>query len=505
MAAQPGYIHEFAGYRLIPSEGLLLHEGKPVPLQPKAFAVLSCLVERHGHLVAKSELIEKVWNDTIVEEAAVSRCVWTIRQALGEDSKSSKFIQTIPRRGYRFVAPVTVLKAAEPRGAIQASRPPRTRPKRLLALAACIGIAVLLGGMLLALTPRNLLGGGGGSGIAILPFQPLNTGVANAPSKWGTNSEDAYRNYQQAMTLLEQQRPGSIAKAREYLDRAVEFDPDYAKAWAGKAYAYSVMWAQGPPANPENPAEVYGRSMEAATKALAIDPNLAEAYTSLCENKFAYEFNLDAAEKDCKRAIELDPRSPLAHRLYSMLLTSQGRFEESFVEIKTALELEPESVRNQLIFADDLYYARRYGEAIEVYKRLLDLNPDAVATHLYLIRSLERSGREPEALEALIRLLLLLKKDDATIQRFRAAYTLFGWRGVLNERIQTELQEKSPQYSVIAEYYGLLGDKDKAFEYLEKVSPKRHWMKMFFRVDPRFDPLHDDARFETLAKRAVGN
>jgi tetratricopeptide (TPR) repeat protein len=241
--------------------------------------------------------------------------------------------------------------------------------------------------------------------------------------------------------------------------------------------------------------------MEAVNKALSIDPKLSDAYTSLCENRFAYELNFPAAESDCKRAIELDRNSSPAHRLYSILLTSRGRSDEAFVEINTAMELEPSSLRNQRIFANDLYFARRYEEAIPVYQRLLDLNPEASMTHLYFIRSLERAGRESDAFDVLIKLLILQKKDDATIERFRAAYASAGWHGVVNERIQTELQEKSPQYSVIAEYYGLLGDKDRAFEYLEKNFQKRGWMKMFLRVDPRFDPIRDDPRFEDLLRR----
>lgn len=85
-----------------------------------------------------------------------------------------------------------------------------------------------------------------------------------------------------------------------------------------------------------------------------------------------------------------------------------------------------------------------------------------------------------------------------------AAYASAGWRGILNERIVIELQEKSPYYSQVAEFYGLLGDKDKAFEYLEKGSQKRGWMKMFLRVDPRFDPLHDDPRFNNFVRRVEG-
>ena len=101
-------IYAFADFRLIPGEGLLLHNGDQVPLPPKAFSTLVVLVEQHGHLVEKTELIERIWENAFVEEAAVSRCVWDIRNALGEDPKKKTFIQTVPRRGYRFVAPVKV-------------------------------------------------------------------------------------------------------------------------------------------------------------------------------------------------------------------------------------------------------------------------------------------------------------------------------------------------------------------------------------------------------------
>ncbi len=101
------HIYEFADFRLISSEGLLLHKGEQVALAPKAFSTLVLLVQQHGRLVEKKELIERVWEDAFVEEAAVSRCVWSIRVALGEDPKNKKFIQTVPKRGYRFVGDVT--------------------------------------------------------------------------------------------------------------------------------------------------------------------------------------------------------------------------------------------------------------------------------------------------------------------------------------------------------------------------------------------------------------
>jgi DNA-binding winged helix-turn-helix (wHTH) protein/tetratricopeptide (TPR) repeat protein len=663
MASRNNQIFEFSDFRLVPGEGLLLRNEQPVRLSMKAFATLVLLVQRHGHLVEKSELLEEIWGETFVEEAAVSRCVWNIRNALGDTSKE-RFIQTIPRRGYRFIFPVSIVTDAsgsfrssdlaslgeEPLvGAINSERSetngsaplkissavagtsqltsvpllkpiqqPQTRGKGKsgwLIYAGALASLFIVTGLYFAVSESDLFRKHPVTRIAVLPLAALdartsNTGYdfgvtealilklagnkkitvrqlnavrhyANSDkdpveagreqrvdyvlsgnyqladgkirvtaqlidvasgevdgtftsdddaanslaaqgtiannignklltrfgsaatqfvSERGTSDAAAYQNYQQALTLLDQQRPGSIEKARQYLDRAVDLDPNYANAWAGKAYAHSLIWGQGRPFEPEGIRERYEKSMEAARKALTIDPNLSDGYTSLCENKFAYEFNFDEAEKDCKRAIELDPTSPVAHRLYSMLLTSRGRSGEALREIERAMELEPVSLRNQRIFADTLYYERRFSEAIEVYKRLFDLNPDAPATHLYLIRSLERSGRVSEALNVLIDLLTLQKKDNATIERFKAVYSSIGWSGVLNERIKTELQEKSPQYSVIAELYGLLGDKDKAFEYLEKGSQKRGWMKMFLRVDPRFDSLRHDARFADIVR-----
>jgi DNA-binding winged helix-turn-helix (wHTH) protein/TolB-like protein/Tfp pilus assembly protein PilF len=107
-------IYEFGDFRLIPAEGLLLKNGQPISLTPKAFSTLLLLVEQHGHLVEKAVLIDRVWENSFVEEAAVSRCVWAIRNALGEDT-ARKFIQTVPKRGYRFVADVsTTADAAFP-------------------------------------------------------------------------------------------------------------------------------------------------------------------------------------------------------------------------------------------------------------------------------------------------------------------------------------------------------------------------------------------------------
>src|SRR5690606_939000 len=107
MSQTTGKIYEFGEFRLYPEESILEKNGEPVTLKPKAFLTLVCLVESAGKLVEKSELLDKVWENSFVEESSVSKCIWEIRNALDDASKSSKYIRTVPKRGYRFIAEVT--------------------------------------------------------------------------------------------------------------------------------------------------------------------------------------------------------------------------------------------------------------------------------------------------------------------------------------------------------------------------------------------------------------
>jgi len=147
--------YEFDEFRLIPGEGLLLRKGEPVPLAPKAFETLLFLVRQRGHLVQKADLMDKVWGDAFVEENALSKCVWSIRNALGEDPKSAKFIQTVPKRGYRFVADVRVsadggaitdmLSSSSATSSLSSSAPVE-RPARFRSvLISTVAIALVLG------------------------------------------------------------------------------------------------------------------------------------------------------------------------------------------------------------------------------------------------------------------------------------------------------------------------------------------------------------------------
>lgn len=660
-------IYEFGDFRLIPVEGLLMRGSAPVQLTPKAFAALVLLVERRGRLVEKEELMKNLWDNAFVEESAVSKSVWAIRQALGEDPKHSKFIQTVPKRGYRFVADVSVIDTTnDPTGALgplqatngvngfesiepdssgltaeavdqpapnsvlvesEAKSPDSDQPTLSRTYADQRSFVALTGLALSALIFIGYLvfhGGGvlgktGNSRIAVLPLKPLDSqtrdplyefGVADslilklgssrnlavrqlnavrsyagldrdpieigneqkvdyvleshyqvvdgrikvtsqlfrvasgevedtftverdaadpfsaqdavanevgnrilmrfgpAPPAYkpnrGTHNEEAYRLYLEAMYLYDKRGGNELRRAIDLLDRAVQLDPHYASAWAGKALASHTYSTPGISSSDEE----HQISMEAANKALEIDPNLSDAHTAICQDKFLYEFDFPGAERECKRAVELDPNSPLAHQTSSILFSSRGRFDESISEIKIAIDLQPSSFNYQRFYGNVLYYARRYDEAESQFERVIAMNPSFKGGYMWLIKVLEMKGDEPKAFEVFIKYLTTqnptepkkLNYDEEQIQRYRTAYENLGWRGVMFERDRVFDRSNDP-YFRRAEWNAMLGEKEKAVEYLRRSYELHEWGIAFLQVEPAFDPIRDDPRFNELVAK----
>jgi DNA-binding winged helix-turn-helix (wHTH) protein/tetratricopeptide (TPR) repeat protein len=316
-------------------------------------------------------------------------------------------------------------------------------------------------------------------------------GVALGPTaKRGTTHEEAYRLYLQGMILVNHRK---ARKAIENFEQAVTLDPNYALAWAGIAHAHLAASFQ---VNPVDINEEYQKTKEAFTKALELDANLSEAYSAMCESKYNYEYDFVGAERACRRALELSPNSPVAHNIYSRFLASHGRHDEAIAEIKTAIDLDPTSYFNQRVYAIDLYFARRYEEAVAQYKRMIEMNEEAPATYQWLIRTLEAQGNESEAFEWFLKSLTLQKQGNETIQRFKTAYQRSGWQGVLLERSNDDTN-----YFRRAGLYARLGNKDKAFEYLEGAYQQHSPLMGSLQVEPQFDPLRDDPRFDELLTR----
>jgi eukaryotic-like serine/threonine-protein kinase len=311
----------------------------------------------------------------------------------------------------------------------------------------------------------------------------------------GTNNEEAYRLYLQAMYIVDIHTLSTAQKAVELLERAVELDPDYAQAWAGKAYAHrgvaNFIGRSG------STYEDTQKSMEAIKRALSLDENLADAYSTLCENKMYYEYDFVEAESACKRGIELNPNSPLAHQVYSRYLLSRRRFDEAITEIKTTIDLEPASLFYNSLYGMNLYYARRYPEAIAQFKRVIAMDENFSHPYYWLCVALAAQGNESEAFGVFMK---VYKPDEATAQAFQTAYQSSGWRGVMQE-LAKRFEQNEERYFFGAFYNAQAGNKDKAFEYLEKSYQRREMWMAYLQVDPRLDPLRGDPRFEALVRR----
>lgn len=318
-------------------------------------------------------------------------------------------------------------------------------------------------------------------------------------AKRGTTNEEAYRLYLQGMYLMDKRNPKDAQKAIEVLEQAVRLDPNYAQAWAGKARVHLADFGGSPQAQ-------YQKSTEAVNKALALDENLADAHGVLCLNKNSYEWDFDGAERECVRAVKLDPNSSYAHLNYSRYLNGQGRFDAAIAEAKTAIDLEPTSLANQRQYGMCLYYARRYPEAATQFKRVEAMDKGFGAPYNWLVVTSEMQGNYPEAFEWLMKMKTFYKEPEEEIQAYQAAYQTSGWPGVLRERARRggEVNFKPSRaglYFQRAIEQAKVGNKDKAFEYLERSYQTREWWMMLLKVEPGLDPLRHDPRFDELVRR----
>jgi len=317
-----------------------------------------------------------------------------------------------------------------------------------------------------------------------------------ATVKRGTKNEEAYKLYLQGMYLYGKRTQQASVKAVELLEEAVRLDPTYALAWAGKAHAHRYRANLGRDTDPH--AE-YQSSIKAINEAIFLDKDLSEAYSALCENKYYYEFDFTGAETQCLRAISLDPNSSLAHEIYGRFLYHRGRFDEGISEMKTAVALEPTSLFNQRNLGIAFYYSRRYEEAVAQFKRVIEMDETFISAYMWLRNALEMQGNYSEAFDWLMKAQRVSGADEETIRLYDAAYQTSGYQGVLQEH--AKFHANYNQLYIGAILNAQIGDKDKAFEFLERSYQRREWGMNSLLIEPHFDSLRDDPRFEQLIQR----
>ncbi len=312
-----------------------------------------------------------------------------------------------------------------------------------------------------------------------------------------TENAEAYQLYLKGRYFWNKWTPEESHKATEYFQQAVDKDPNYALAYAGLADTYiSQAWRGELP-----PREVMPKAKAAALKALEIDDRLAEAHVSLAFANFLYDWDWLAAGKHFERALALNPAYPNAHSWYSYYLAALGRSDEALAEAKRTLDLDPASPGANQGMALHLYYARRFDEAIEQFRKTLEM--DYRDAHAGLGLAYAAKGMYREA--------LLEFEKYSELDRGPRSIAYLGYvRARLNERSQAlraldELRALSKQRYVssasFAVVYMGLGDKDQTFTWLEKAYEERFSRLPMLKIEPIWDPLRSDPRFQDLLHR----
>jgi TolB-like protein/DNA-binding winged helix-turn-helix (wHTH) protein/tetratricopeptide (TPR) repeat protein len=627
----PQVAYEFGQFILVPTEKRLLCDGKVVPLAPKVFDTLVLLVKNQGRLLEKDALLEALWPHSVVEEVALAHNVSQLRKALGDPAEDPKFIETVPKRGYRFIA--AVRQRGEPRAAPPASggetpsavrHTPRPRAAILGAFAAVLVLAAGTAAYFhLSPTGKRVTGVLPAiHSLAVLPFENLSAdkeqeyfadGMTDALTTdlaqigslrvisrtsamqfkgsketlpqvgrdlqvdalvegtvaRGENrvrvtaqlveaSSDYHlwaRTYERdlkdvlalqdeiAQDIAEQIRvkltpkerslliqvhavdpealdaylrgrywaykadlwrtcgtsglPPCVSqseawKALEYYQKAIAKDPSYALGYAGVADGFVVLAISGGlPYKEASP-----KINEAALKALALDPSLAEAHSSLAFVKLFNDWDFSGADAELKQAIALNPNFARAHTWYSYYLVVMERLNEAVKESERARNLDPFDFYANEWLGQALYHARQYDDALRQQRRTLEMFPDRGGRLYYEIAEVyEQKKMFAEAFAARQQSDTLSKCPCVTT--LSEAYQRAGWRGYLLKSVQL-LEEV---HGCDVHDYALLNDEAHAMTCLERLYEEHSPAILFVRTAPELDSIRSSTRFRGLVRR----
>ena len=315
-----------------------------------------------------------------------------------------------------------------------------------------------------------------------------------------TESDAAFRLYLQGRFYWNKRTQSGLQRSLELFEQAVQEDPRFPLAHAGLADAYAILGGFGYlPA-----AEAYSKARIEATKALELDPDLAEAHSTLATVNYRFDWDWSGAEREFRLALRSNPGYAPAHQWQAVFQVLMGRFEAGLASGERALELDPMSVVVQWTRGYLLYYMRRFDDALEQHRRTLALDPTFARVHIDigLIHALR--GDFQAAIEELQKALGLLEDNPGLLASLGYVYALAGDRPEAG-RILEELAARSKRRPVSAFTVALvhvgLGDVDAAFAWLERSLEHREDAMVSLKVNPRIDGLRGDPRLVSLMRR----
>jgi DNA-binding winged helix-turn-helix (wHTH) protein/tetratricopeptide (TPR) repeat protein len=455
----------FGPFLLDPAQHVLYRSGVIVPLPPKSVAVLVVLVDHAGDVVDKTTIFSAVWPETFVVESSLTKNISLLRKTL-QTAEGAPLIETVSKRGYRFAAPVTV--TAIPNASFSTARPSGWQT---LGAWRAIILAVLLIAA---------------SGLATVWRAP--TGAAASASE---------REYRIGRHIWSRMDRGDIEKALERFERAATLDPRSAVAFAGVAESHATMvtLAVG------SPREHLEKAYAAARRSVELDPRLALPHVSLGVVLLFRDFDVAGAEREYRRALELEPDSVAAHFRYGCVLSHAGRTAEARALLERAARLDPVSPLIALQAARVEYIDHRYDAVVSGLRELLEREPAFGPAHYYLALALGHLGRTAEAREHLARARLhasLLATDEVWLRAQDG--DVAPARELLKERTAL-VQEGRAKPTVLLLPAIIAGEKQVALDVIDRMWQTREVELLALRSDPRFDPLRSEPRFTQAVNR----
>ncbi len=315
-----------------------------------------------------------------------------------------------------------------------------------------------------------------------------------------TENAEAYQLYLKGRFFFEKVTPDGVRKSIRYFQEAIDKDPDFALAYSGMCASYTLFGHL----RVLRPSEAFPAAKAALSRALELDESLSEAHSQMGFISLHYDYDWARADKEFERGIELNPNSPTAHHGRAFYLAAMGRTDEALLEISRALDLDPVSL---LLNADAgllFFYARRNEDAIAQLRKTLDMGPDFPLAVRYLARVYAYARIDKLAVAEYQKLAVLLGgagPDDALSARAFAVSGLAGYYRFELERLKKQLKKSYVPPLDFARIYAVLGDRDRAIEWLRKGVEERNFAIPFLKVDPDFDNVRSDPRFADLERR----
>jgi DNA-binding winged helix-turn-helix (wHTH) protein/Tfp pilus assembly protein PilF len=485
-------------WTVTPSRNLLARGADEVRLEPRVMDVLVHLAARADGPVSKDELMATVWKDRYVTDDVLTVAIYALRKALGDEARKPRYIETVSRRGYRLIAPlqpISLTPAAADhlgtpeRGALHSVETgalqsvlasPDVRGYSWTTIAAAIALVLFASGGTWMLSMAR---------EAVDPRRP-------GQHRQATSAE-AHEAYVKGRYFLDQRSIRGWRQALEHFERAVALDPENPAAHAGLADTYSAMSDFGV----ASPAELRPRALQAVERALALDRRSAEGLAALGRAQFLFDWNFSAADRSLTRAVALDPDYMPAHQTMAWLTSARGQSAEAIASARRALQLDPVNTARYTELAWVLALAGRHDEALREIDRALQLSPRSFETHLMKGWAFELAGQPDTAFAAYRDALRLSGVPEESLQRIDAVYRASGLSGYYRGWLNRGATDGPMSDTWRAQLHVRVGELDQAIASLERAYEKREGALAWVNVEPSFQPLRSDARFQQIAAR----